>query len=95
MSLTFKSTRKTDYQDINGVGTYTVSIDFVPNVIEVVFVGNQSIISPTPDTLTWDLVTTAIGYDLTVNYNTGSTRKVKSVLAKMAKNPEQTISFGT
>ena len=91
---TFKTTRTVDYHDVNGVGTFTVDIDYVPNFITVDFHDVQTLKSATPDSVVWDLATTATGYELTVTYNTGATRKVKTVLAKLAKDPEQTISFG-
>lgn len=95
MTQTFKSTRTVDYHDVNGVGSYTVSVDYTPNFITVDFHDVQMKVNGNPpDTLAWDLATTATGYTLTVSYNTAQTRKVKTVLAKLAKDPEQTISFG-
>ena len=94
MSLTFLKHRTVDYHDVNGVGSFVVSVNYVPNFISVDFHDVQTVHSATPDTAVWDLATTATGYDLTVTYNTGATRKVKTIIAKLAKDPEQTISFG-
>jgi hypothetical protein len=94
MSTTFYNQRKVDYHSVNGVGSFTVDIDFVPNFITTDFHDVQHIRGSMPDTVTWDLATTGTGYQLTVNYNTGSVRKIKTILAKLSKDPEQTISFG-
>ena len=94
MTLTYLNHRKVDYKDVNGIGTYTVDIDFVPNFITVDFHDVQTLRTSTPDSVVWDLATTATGYQMTVTYNTGSTRKIKAIMSKLAKDPEQTISFG-
>lgn len=94
MAQTFHNLRKADYHSVNGVGTFTVDIDFVPNFITADFHDVQTFRGAVSDSVTWDLATTLTGYQLTVNYNTGATRKIKTILAKLPKDPEQTISFG-
>jgi len=89
--LEFKSHRKSEYKIVSGVGSFTLSVDFTPNFQEAIFQDLPK--SKVADTLTWDLVATASGYDLTVNYNVGAKRTVKVVLAKLPVNPEQTINF--
>jgi hypothetical protein len=92
MALTFLNKRTVDYHDVNGVGSFTVDVEYVPNFIAVDFHDVQKLAGE--DVLSWDLVTTMNGYQLTVNYTTNYTRKIKTVIAKLAKDPEQTISFG-
>jgi len=91
--LEFLSKRESEYKQVSGVGSFTVSVSFVPNFIDVVFSDLQKKIDSVPDTITWDLTATASGYDLVVNYNTGMKRTIKVVVAKLPVNPEQSISF--
>jgi hypothetical protein len=95
MTITFHTTRTVDYHNVNGVGSFTVDVAYVPNFISADFHDVQTLKSATPDSVVWDLATTLTGYQLTVNYNTGAHRKIKTILAKLPKDPEQTISFGT
>lgn len=90
--LEFKSHRKSVYESVSGVGSFTVSIDYTPNFQEVSFKELPKS-ADSADSLSWDLTATATGYDLVVSYSTSSKRSVKVVLAKLPVNPEQTISF--
>lgn len=92
-SQVFKSKRTTGHKTVNGVGSFTVDIDFEPNFLEVTF-GDIKHKKTTPnDSRTWDLATTPTGYQLTINYNCGEERTLRWVIAKLPVNPEQTISF--
>jgi len=92
-SLNFLKKRVTDFKLVKGTDSYTVDCDFTPNAVLVDFV--DILTKNEKDTISWDLAATATGYQLTVSHVTASPRKIKVVLAKYAKNPEQTISFGS
>ena len=77
---------------IAGVGTIVVPIPFVPNFIQVDYADMKH--NAQPDTLEWSLTVAAYGYDLTIDYSCNEERNIRYVVAKLPKDPEQTISFG-
>jgi non-canonical (house-cleaning) NTP pyrophosphatase len=94
--LVFHDKRESKYEAVAGVGTITVTVDFMPNFIEVVFsdVQTSKTTQPMVDEVSLGAVT-KLGpsqYQVDFDYNVGK-RKIKWIVARLPVNPEATINF--
>lgn len=94
-TVSYISNRIVGFEDVNGVGSFEVAVNFVPNFQVVEFYDIAKTNPSPPDSYSWDYTATATGYTFTVNYNTAGVRTLKYVVAILAVDPEQTqtISF--
>ena len=96
MTVRFKRRRETGVRKVNtGANTFTVSVDFVPNFIDVKFYDRAK--KPTnpalgADRVNWTATVTATGYDFDFSYNVNEPREIRWVIARLPVDPEHSIN---
>ena len=91
--VNFISNRIVQEDKVSGMGTVTVdNIAFLPNFVELALKGNRKTAAATTTSYTVGAGTAAGTHKVIVSYETGEQLVLKTVIARLRVNPEQTIA---